>query len=51
MRLVGVSSLGGDPGPSPAYAISTMSSDGKTLSAEWVYPGGGGYQTTGTRVS
>ena len=36
---------------SPAYALSEMSSDGKTLSAEWVYPGGGGYKTKGTRAS
>lgn len=40
----------GDKG-SPAYALSTMSKDGKTLSAEWVYPGGGGYTTEGTRTS
>jgi hypothetical protein len=40
----------GDKG-SPAYAVSKMSKDGKTLSAEWVYPGGGGYRTEGTRVA
>jgi hypothetical protein len=39
---------GGQKG-SPAYSKGTFSDDGNTLSSEWVYPGGGGYQSTMTR--
>ena len=39
---------GGEKG-SPAYSKGTFSDDGNTLSSEWVYPGGGGYQSTMTR--
>jgi hypothetical protein len=39
---------GGEKG-SPAYSKGTFSDDGHTLSSEWVYPGGGGYQSTMTR--
>jgi hypothetical protein len=39
---------GGQKG-SPAYSKGTFS-DGDTLSGEWVYPGGGGYRSTMTRV-
>jgi hypothetical protein len=35
---------------SPAYAKGTFSDDGNTGSGEWVYPGGGGYRFTMTRV-
>ena len=31
---------------SPAYSKGTFSDDGDTLSSEWVYPGGSGYQST-----
>ena len=40
---------GGEKG-SPAYYKGTFSADGNTLTGEWVYPGGGGYQSTSTRV-
>ena len=40
---------GGEKG-SPAYYRGTFSADGKTLSGEWVYPGGGGYESTSIRV-
>jgi hypothetical protein len=40
---------GGERG-SPAYYKGTFSADGNTLAGEWVYPGGGGYQSTMTRV-
>jgi hypothetical protein len=33
---------------SPAYYEGTFGGD--TLSGEWVYPGGGGYTSTATRV-
>jgi hypothetical protein len=36
---------------SPAYFQGTFSPDGDTLTGAWVYPGGGGYATTATRVS
>lgn len=39
---------GGKKG-SPAYSRGTFSDDGDALSSEWVYPGGGGYQSTMTR--
>ncbi len=35
---------------SPAYYQGTFSDDGNTLSGAWVYPGGGGYESTATRV-
>ena len=28
-----------------------MSADGSTMAGEWVYPGGGGYPSTMTRVT
>jgi hypothetical protein len=40
---------GGERG-SPAYAQSEFSEDDKTGSGEWVYPGGGGYRFTMTRI-
>jgi len=40
---------GGEKG-SPAYFRGTFSADGDTLTGEWVYPGGGGYQSTSTRL-
>jgi hypothetical protein len=40
---------GGEKG-SPAYSKGTFSDDGDTLPSEWVYPGGGGYRSTMTRV-
>ena len=35
---------------SPAYYKGNYSADGDTVSGEWVYPGGGGYRSTMTRV-
>jgi len=35
---------------SPAYYKGQFSDDGNTLSGAWVYPGGGGYNATATRV-
>ena len=40
---------GGEKG-SPAYYKVKFSDDGNTLSGSWVYPGGGGYEATTTRV-
>ena len=40
---------GGDKG-SPAYYKGAFSRDGRTVSGAWVYPGGGGYESTMTRV-
>jgi hypothetical protein len=40
---------GGERG-SPAYYRGRFSADGKTCSGAWVYPGGGGYESTMTRV-
>ena len=40
---------GGEKG-SPAYYRGTLSADGNSLTGEWVYPGGGGYQSTSVRV-
>ena len=40
---------GGEKG-SPAYYKGTFSEDGNTLTGSWVYPGGGGYQSTAVRV-
>jgi hypothetical protein len=41
---------GGEKG-SPAYFKGKFSDDGDTQSGEWVYPGGGGYESTMTRVT
>lgn len=41
---------GGEKG-SPAFFRGAFSADGNTCDGEWVYPGGGGYQSTMTRVS
>jgi hypothetical protein len=41
---------GGERG-SPAYFQGTFSPDGNTLSGAWVYPGGGGYDSTSVRVT
>lgn len=35
---------------SPAYYRGVFSEDGNTCTGAWVYPGGGGYTTTMTRV-
>src|SRR5215211_688880 len=40
---------GGEKG-SPAFYKATFNDDGTTLTGEWVYPGGGGYHSTATRV-
>jgi len=40
---------GGERG-SPAYYKGQFSKDGNTLTGGWVYPGGGGYEATTTRV-
>ncbi|MFI7107637.1 hypothetical protein ACIBK9_15085 [Nonomuraea sp. NPDC050227] len=34
----------------PAYYAGTFDAEGTTLTGEWVYPGGGGYASTSTRV-
>ncbi|MEV5827591.1 hypothetical protein AB0L25_18680 [Spirillospora sp. NPDC052242] len=34
----------------PAYFEGTFDADDTTLTGEWVYPGGGGYASTSTRV-
>jgi hypothetical protein len=36
---------------SPAYHKGTFSADGTALTGAWVYPGGGGYESTATRVT
>ena len=41
---------GGEKG-SPAYSRGRFSADGNTLSGAWVYPGGGGYESTATRIT
>ena len=41
---------GGERG-SPAYYQGRFSKDGNTLSGSWTYPGGGGYESTSTRVA
>jgi hypothetical protein len=41
---------GGERG-SPAYFRGDFSPDGDTLAGAWVYPGGGGYESTMTRVT
>lgn len=40
---------GGEKG-SPAYYRGTISADGNSVSGDWVYPGGGGYSSSMTRV-
>ncbi|GAA2631558.1 hypothetical protein SMC26_21955 [Actinomadura fulvescens] len=35
---------------SPAYFEGTFNADDTTLTGEWVYPGGGGYASTATRI-
>ncbi len=35
---------------SPAYYKGKFSDDGNTMTGAWVYPGGGGYDSTATRV-
>lgn len=40
---------GGEKG-SPAYYKGTFSKDDNTCAGEWIYPGGGGYTSTMTRV-
>jgi len=40
---------GGERG-SPAYYQGKFSADGNTLTGGWVYPGGGGYESTAIRV-
>jgi hypothetical protein len=40
---------GGDKG-SPAYYKGEFSEDGNRNSGAWVYPGGGGYESTMTRI-
>jgi hypothetical protein len=40
---------GGEKG-SPAYYKGTFSPDGNTLTGAWVYPNGGGYESTSVRV-
>lgn len=40
---------GGEKG-SPAYFKGTLSADDATLRGAWTYPGGGGYELTGTKV-
>jgi hypothetical protein len=40
---------GGEKG-SPAYYRGRFSADGNTLTGGWVYPGGGGYEATTTRI-
>ncbi len=39
---------GGEKG-SPAYFKGIFSADGSTLAGAWVYPGGGGYESTAVR--
>ncbi len=41
---------GGEKG-SPAYYKGKFSADGNTVTGAWVYPGGGGYEATTTRVT
>ncbi|MFI2027510.1 hypothetical protein [Streptomyces buecherae] len=35
---------------SPAYFRGTFTADGTTMTGDWVYPGGGGYTSTMTRI-
>ncbi|ADB30659.1 hypothetical protein Kfla_4065 [Kribbella flavida DSM 17836] len=39
----------GGPKGSPAYFEGTFSADDQVMSGEWIYPGGGGYESTMTR--
>lgn len=41
---------GGEKG-SPAFFKGTFSPDGNTCSGAWDFPGGGGYETTMTRIT
>jgi hypothetical protein len=41
---------GGERG-SPAYFNGTFDADGTTCAGAWVYPGGGGYDSTMTKVT
>lgn len=41
---------GGERG-SPAYFTGTFSADGTSCTGAWVFPGGGGYTSTMTRVT
>lgn len=41
---------GGERG-SPAYMRSTFDATGDVLDGGWVYPGGGGYRSTSTRIT
>ena len=41
---------GGEKG-SPAYYRGTFSDDGSSQTGAWVYPGGGGYESTMTRAT
>jgi hypothetical protein len=36
---------------SPAYYKGKFTEDGNTMTGSWVYPGGGGYDSTATRVN
>ena len=36
---------------SPAYLRSTFDASGNVLDGAWVYPGGGGYPSTATRIA
>jgi len=40
---------GGEKG-SPAYYQGKFSDDGRRLTGAWVYPGGGGYESTAVRI-
>jgi hypothetical protein len=40
---------GGEKG-SPAYYQGKFSDDGHSLTGAWVYPGGGGYESTAVRI-
>ncbi|WP_350277526.1 hypothetical protein [Kribbella sp. HUAS MG21] len=35
---------------SPAYYRGTFAADGRSVTGEWTYPGGGGYESTMTRI-
>ena len=41
----------GEEKGSPAFFKGTFSSDGNTCTGAWVFPGGGGYESTMTRVT
>jgi hypothetical protein len=46
----GVLTIWAGPKGSPAYFRGEFDSDGNSLSGAWTYPGGGGYETTMTRI-